>query len=98
MEKDQKLYSLVHTELFKTGSCKPNVWQHMKIQMDSKVAAFEVMYPSRGNIRLRKPKRLKYVQDDIEFWEFDVFRFTNKKELKQDEYMVDERLQSAMTS
>ncbi|MCK1999864.1 hypothetical protein MZM54_00520 [[Brevibacterium] frigoritolerans] len=96
MTKDQKFYSLVHAKLFKTGSCKPNVWQYMKIEMDGKVAAFEVMYPSRGNIKLRKPKRLKFIQEGIEYWEFDVFRFTNKKELVEEKYiLVDEKLITA---
>ncbi|MDT0160314.1 hypothetical protein [Bacillus sp. AG4(2022)] len=87
---DQLLYDLIRKELFKKGSCTPNVWQFMIIENNGKKAMFEACLPSRGNIRIRKPVKKQYINEDgQQIFLFDVYKFTNKKELKFDCYIED---------
>lgn len=87
---DQQLFKLVSNELFKTGSCTPNVWKLIKIVDGGKVAIFEAMLPSKGNIRIRKPFKKAYINSMGEqVYYYNVFRFTKKMELKDDGIMED---------
>jgi hypothetical protein len=87
---DQQLFKLVSNELFKNGSCTPNVWQLIKIVDGEKVALFEAMLPNRGNIRIRKPFKKSFVNSDGEqVYYYEVFKFTKKMKLKDDGIMED---------
>jgi hypothetical protein len=80
---DKELYNAIHGELFKDGSCVPNEWYIVKIVDGEKVAIFEAIYPSKGNIRIRKPVSVYGKNYDNEtLYNYDVWRFTNKNELK----------------
>jgi hypothetical protein len=80
---DQELYQAVHNELFKTGSCKTNIWFTLKIVNGEKVALFEAMQPTKGNIKIRKPFKKQGVNGFGEqVYLYKLYKFTNKGELK----------------
>lgn len=90
---DQELYKLINNELFKTGSCKPNKWQFMKLENKGKYLMFEVIYPTKGNIRIRKPfKKLGKNCFGQELYLYNLYRFTNKRELVDAGIIEDIRL------
>lgn len=90
---DKELYHAVLDEFYKTGSCRLNEWQLMKIKHDGRIAIFEAIYPSRGNIKIRRPIKKDRVNDyGQEIWLYSLMRFTNKQELKDDGFLYDIRL------
>ncbi|WEG18551.1 hypothetical protein PQ478_08715 [Alkalihalophilus pseudofirmus] len=89
---EQQLYTLVHEELYKTGSCVPNVWRLLKIADGERVAIFEAIQPRRGNIKIRRTIKKQRINDEgKEIWLYNLYRFTNKKELKDDGLLEDVR-------
>ncbi|MEW5569634.1 hypothetical protein [Rossellomorea marisflavi] len=91
---DQELYNKVRSILFKTGSCKPNQWKLIKVADNEKVALMEAMQPLKGNIRIRKPFKKQGINEyNEQTYLFNVYRFTNKDELKFDCVIEDTRLE-----
>ncbi|MCY7933876.1 hypothetical protein MOF37_21630 [Bacillus spizizenii] len=89
---EQELFDKVHAELFKKGSCSVNKWILIKISDKNKVALFEAMVPSRGNIRIRKPLKFQRKNGESkEIWLYQSFRFGNKKNLIDDGLIEDIR-------
>lgn len=83
----KELYNHIHNELFKGGSCTPNSWYLVNIvNAEGKRATFEAMLPNRGNLKIRRPKGIKGEErgKDTVYY-YDVWKFTNKKELKYDD-------------
>lgn len=81
---DQQLYNLIHSELFKTGSCTTNKWIQISVKVsEGKYLNVLALCPSKGNVRLRKPIKLQKINsDNEEIWAYNQYRFTNKRELK----------------
>ena len=94
MTTDQKLFNEINNQLYVNGKCdKLNQWVFMKVELEGKIAAFEVMMPSRGNIRVRRPLKKMFINDNgQEVWLYNMLKFTNKKELKDEGLFHDIRL------
>lgn len=90
---DKELYRRIIEQLFKNGSCTNNQWFFIKIVHGEKTAMFEAICPSKGNIKIRKPIKRNNINDyGQEIWLYSLFRFTNKRELKDDGFLYDIRL------
>ncbi|WP_079709835.1 hypothetical protein [Paraliobacillus ryukyuensis] len=82
---DKEFFDSIHNELYKNGSCITDAWFTVTIKDNEKVATLETMQPSKGNIRIRKPfKRARINANGEQIFLYDVYRFNNKYELKND--------------
>ena len=97
MATEQKLFNEINNQLFVNGRCdKVNKWMFMKVNIEGRIAAFEVMQPSRGNVKVRRPvKKMRTNDNGQEIWLYNQMKFTNKKELKDDGFLEDIRLDQA---
>lgn len=94
MTTEQKLFEEINNQLFVNGRCdKVNQWMFMKVNLDGRIGAFEVMQPNRGNVRVRRPlKKMRINDNGQEIWLYNQMKFTNKRELKDDGFLEDIRL------
>ncbi len=77
---DQEFYKLINTAIFKNGSCKPNIWFNVIIKEEN--IHCEAILPSKGNLKIRKPVKQSHFNGYEEMiYEYNLYRFTNKKEL-----------------
>lgn len=67
---EQELCKLITENMFKK-SC--NKWYTMIIESDNKKAIFEVMTPTKGNIKVRKPIKKNNYNDT---YDYIVYRIT----------------------
>lgn len=93
---DKKLYEEINNTMFQNGSCTLNQWYLINIiNEEGKVLTFEAIYPSKGNIKIRIPVAKHGMNYENEMvYKYKQFRFTNKKELKNDGYVYDTKPES----
>lgn len=84
---EEQLCNNIHEALFQNGSCKENEWLVVKILDNEKIALFEAIVPSKGNIKIRKP--IKHVRENL--YEYIVYRITKNNTLYDMGIYTDER-------
>lgn len=84
---EQQLCKNIHEALFQNGSCKANKWFTVKLEDGDKLAVFEAIVPSKGNIKIRKP--IRHVKDNL--YDYNVYRITKNSTLFDMGIYTDER-------
>ena len=85
---EKEMCTIVHKLL----NCKKiNTWYIAKIVTSDKIALFEVMYPSKGNIKIRKPIK-KY---NAHTFVYQVYRITKDLSLFDMGIYIDVRPENA---
>lgn len=74
---EQQLCTNIREALFQNGSCPVNKWLVVKLEDGDKIALFEAIVPSKGNIKIRKP--IRHVREDL--YDYNVYRITGKQQL-----------------
>lgn len=74
---EEQLCKYIHEALFQKGSCKSNKWLTVKLISNDKIAIFEAIVPSKGNIKIRKP--IRSIRDNL--YDYNLYRITKNNTL-----------------